>query len=148
MSRTTKLSQLYYCLGLASFLVVTVINLVRIHSNENPSSNHEDSLEWQAHTLLGPLQLNRLNYILSSKVSKREIELVISRHREDISWSDMYTKIRTIYDKPGESNYSLSHTMTEGNVVGLENIGRESYTYLFHVVKNFNHLADVTGIEY
>lgn len=58
------------------------------------------------------------------------IEFVIAKYKEDMSWTkDLAPHIVTIYDKStGE----------------LPNVGREAHTYLYHIVKNYDKLNDVT----
>jgi hypothetical protein len=84
-----------------------------------------------------------LKLILSGNLLRQDIEIVIARHDEDINWSDMYSSIRTVYDKPGKNGQHLSNS-TAGKVVRIPNLGRESYTYLYHVVNNYYSLAEVT----
>lgn len=87
-------------------------------------------------------QLNRLDAIRSGSLTRENIEIVLSRYNEDISWSDMYSSLRTVYDKSGDTG-SLA-TGTAGKVVKLPNLGRESHTYLQHIVRNYDNLATVT----
>jgi hypothetical protein len=63
-------------------------------------------------------------------------EMVIARYQEDISWSDRYKECRKIYNKGDE---------IEEQSVALPDIGREAYTYIYHVVNNYNDLADYTA---
>ena len=30
------------------------------------------------------------------------------------------------------------------NIINLDNVGRESHTYLYHVINNYNNLSDIT----
>jgi len=70
------------------------------------------------------------------KLSKKKFEIVIARYNEDISWSEVLKNNRTIYNKGGK---------LEGiNCVQLSNVGRESHTYLWHIVNNYEILADIT----
>ena len=103
-------------------------------------------LDDQQH-MLSSDQRNRLNAIKSGLLTSKDIEIVLSRHGEDISWSDMYSSIRTIYDKSDNYNGNVSGHLppsTAGKVVVLPNLGRESYTYLRHIVDNYDTLASVT----
>ena len=92
--------------------------------------------------LLDNEQLSRLNDITSGLLTRKNIEVIISRHNEDISWSDMYASIRTVYEKSDELN--VLKVGTPGNVVRLANLGRESHTYLTHIVNNYGALAELT----
>ena len=92
--------------------------------------------------MLSTEQLFRLNNITLGLLTRKNVEIVISRHNEDISWSDMYASIRTVYEKSDEPN--VLKVGTPGNVVRLANLGRESHTYLTHIVKNYAVLAELT----
>ena len=65
-------------------------------------------------------------------------ELVIARYNEDVSWTTVIDNpdiVCTIYNKGQPINLPY---------VQLPNIGRESHTYLHHIIENYNNLADVT----
>ena len=67
-------------------------------------------------------------------------EVVIARYNEDLSWLAEYLpneKI-TIYNK-GKDDLNLPSNY---KIVKLPNIGREAHTYLYHIVNNYNQLAD------
>lgn len=58
------------------------------------------------------------------------IEYVIAKYKEDIQWSKSISNANvTIYDK--------------GNGQ-LPNVGREAHTYIHHIVKNYDHLSNIT----
>jgi hypothetical protein len=65
-----------------------------------------------------------------------DIELVIARHREDLRWLKRVPRSMraTVYNK-GEDGQ-------QGEP--LPNIGREAHTYLHHIVRHYDDLADVT----
>jgi hypothetical protein len=65
-------------------------------------------------------------------------EIVIARYNEDLSWLKKLPKsIKiTIYNK-GNDNI-------EYPFIKLPNIGRESHTYLYHIINNYDKLADQT----
>lgn len=63
------------------------------------------------------------------------MDIVVARYNEDISWVDKFKKSRLfIYDKGDEIN----------DFIKLPNIGRESHTYLTHIVNNYDNLSDYT----
>ena len=66
-------------------------------------------------------------------------QIVISRYNEDISWLYSFKDISLIYNK-GYNNIDLNLF----NVVQLKNVGRESHTYLYHIVNNYENLAKNT----
>ena len=64
------------------------------------------------------------------------VELVIARYNEDLSWlNKVKNKKITIYNK-GES--------IKEKYIKLDNIGRESHTYLYHIINNYDNLSDIT----
>ena len=88
--------------------------------------------------------------------------MVIARHAEDISWSDPFAAVRTVYWKSGEelSVYpgasaagesgwrsaapeAAASAMHSDSVV-LPNVGKEQHAYLTHIVRNYDSLADRT----
>jgi Protein of unknown function (DUF3431) len=101
----------------------------------------EDLLEYQK-GMLSDTNLARHNDIKSGALDRHHIEIVLSRYNEDIGWSNVYSSIRTIYDKSNETN--VLPISTPGKLIRLPNLGRESHTYLWHIVNNYNTLADIT----
>jgi hypothetical protein len=65
-------------------------------------------------------------------------ELVIARYNEDLSWIDKLPKTIkiTIYNK---GKHDIKYPFIE-----LPNIGRESHTYLYHIINNYDSLAEQT----
>lgn len=59
---------------------------------------------------------------------------------EDLSWSDPYKHYNiVIYDKSGGGGGN-----GHANVIPLPNYGRESHTYLYHIIQNYDNLANLT----
>ena len=69
-------------------------------------------------------------------ITKDNYEIVIARYNEPIDYWQDYLPISTIYNK-GKNN--LQHT----NII-LDNVGRESHTYLYHIINNWDNLAETT----
>jgi len=72
------------------------------------------------------------------------MDLVVARYEEDISWvknipENLYNRM-IIYNKGGEAEFGLP----KSEVKTLPNFGRESHTYLHHVIENYDNLADIT----
>jgi hypothetical protein len=70
-------------------------------------------------------------------------ELVISRYQENLDWvhelpKELLTNI-TIYNKGDDFNFDFN-----SKIIKLPNYGRESHTYLYHVINNYDNLADLT----
>jgi hypothetical protein len=63
------------------------------------------------------------------------VEVVVAKYKEDTAWTQGLKHPFIIYDK---SNDPLHYS------VRLPNIGREANTFLYHIIINYNKLADVT----
>jgi hypothetical protein len=63
-------------------------------------------------------------------------ELVVARHREDLAWLESMEMPAIVYDK--------SPRFRALDAVPLENVGREADTYLQHILRRWDDLADVT----
>ena len=70
-----------------------------------------------------------------SSFSKKKYEIVIAKYNEDISWSEPYKHLTTVYNK-SDVYYPDS--------IKLSNLGRESQTYLYHIISNWDNLAEKT----
>jgi hypothetical protein len=74
-----------------------------------------------------------------------EVQLVVARYNEDLKWinDEPFNKYKNIiYNKSDNSDFSLSSKTTD--VVSLPNVGRCDHTYLYHIIKNYDNLADIT----
>ena len=71
-----------------------------------------------------------------------DFEIVISHFNEDLSWLAEFSKHCIIYSKgeplPASASSSFHQTFA------LPNIGRETHTYLTHIVNNYEHLPPLT----
>ncbi len=66
-------------------------------------------------------------------------EMVVARYNEDLSWlSDVSDDIKIIVYNKGQPD------VAQYPIITLPNIGRESHTYLHHIITNYDNLADVT----
>lgn len=108
--------------------------------------------------LLAEAPCNRHDYRLSSTPSRceakdliddidkgtvttKELEVVVARYADDVSWLDSYDAVRTVYD------HSQQAPCPDGvsNCVRLsKNVGREAHVFLFHLYHNYDKLADRT----
>ena len=68
--------------------------------------------------------------------SPPQIQVVISRYMEDLSWVDdlFYSEDIIIYNKGSPLK----------GTIPLQNRGRDFHSYFFHIVENFSTLADIT----
>jgi hypothetical protein len=66
-------------------------------------------------------------------------DLIIARYKEDLSWIKSDYDNIFIYNK-GETNFNLDK---KHETINLNNIGRESHTYLYHIIQNYENLNNV-----
>jgi len=66
-------------------------------------------------------------------------QIVISRYSEDISWinNEEYSKYDILCYNKGKNCKKCS-------IKDLPNVGRCDHTYIYHIVNNYDNLADVT----
>jgi len=70
---------------------------------------------------------------------KEDFQIVVARYNEDIKWLLPFKDITIIYNK-GDYHPLLSKFHT----IYLNNVGRESHTYLYHIINNYNNLKKIT----
>jgi hypothetical protein len=75
---------------------------------------------------------------------KHNIEIVVARYNEKLNWikNTIFEKYPTIIYNKG-SNYDFSQNKNS-KIVKLKNVGKCDHTYLYHIIHNYNNLADVT----
>ena len=82
------------------------------------------------------------------------IELIVSRYNEKLNWllEDPFLKYSaTIYNKGPEKNFFVKKKSTDYydphtsrfKFRSLPNVGRESHTFLFHIIENYDNLSDI-----
>lgn len=65
-------------------------------------------------------------------------QIVVARYDEDISYLYLFKDNIVVYNKGNDD------IPTHFNTLKLPNIGRESHTYLYHIITNYDNLADKT----
>jgi hypothetical protein len=87
-----------------------------------------------------------VNIYIESFENENNIEIVIARYNEDLEWlkDEPFNKYQYIvYNKGVNKDYFKSEKFK--NEVELENVGRETHTYLTHIINNYdNGLANFT----
>ena len=75
------------------------------------------------------------------------IEIVVARYNEDLNWTKEYPFNQfkyTIYNKGSNTDFVVP-SLYRDKIIQLPNVGRCDHTYLYHIVKNYNKLADLTN---
>ena len=76
---------------------------------------------------------------------ENKIEIIVARYNEKLEWlnEEPFNKYPVIiYNKSSNDDFIKSKMIK--NVINLDNVGRESHTYLYHVINNYDNLADFT----
>ena len=84
------------------------------------------------------------NYNYIENFNSVNIEIVVSRYNEDLKWinQEPFNKYPiTVYNKGINDNFNIK---SNHKVIKLENVGRCDHTYLYHIIHNYNNLADIT----
>jgi hypothetical protein len=72
-------------------------------------------------------------------MENRQLDIVVAHYNEDLSWLEPFASKAIVYSKgapPECPNFA--------RVITLDNIGRESHTFLYHLVHSYDDLADIT----
>lgn len=67
-----------------------------------------------------------------------ELQIVVARFNENVAYLNNFKNIVILYNK-GDDNIPVDF-----NCIKLPNIGRESHTYLYHIIQNYENLANKT----
>lgn len=73
------------------------------------------------------------------------IEIVVSRYNESLDWIkenpfNEYNMV--VYNKGPNDNFEMTSNIIK--TVPLQNVGRCDHTYLYHIVNNYDNLAEIT----
>ncbi len=68
-----------------------------------------------------------------------DTSIIISRYNENLNWLDNYKDLNLIIYNKGLNNVKNKFN----NLIEIPNVGRESHTWLFHIIQNYNNLTDV-----
>jgi hypothetical protein len=71
------------------------------------------------------------------------IDIIVSRFNEDLKWTleSPFNKFQYIvYNKGNNDNYEQKYVKKH---IKIENVGKCDHTYLFHIVSNYDNLANI-----
>jgi hypothetical protein len=77
--------------------------------------------------------------------NKSDIQLVISRYAEKLNWlnDEVFNRYpNIIYNKGSNDDYTTNANTI--STVNVENVGRCDHTYLYHIINNYDNLANIT----
>lgn len=84
----------------------------------------------------------KLNWFTSDLKTDLDINIVISRYNENLSWvnDDSFNKyFITCYNKGNNDNFKIN---SPHQVIKLDNVGKCDHTYLYHIVNNYENLSE------
>ena len=73
----------------------------------------------------------------------KRVDVIVSRYNEDLEWINEYPFNQfqyIVYNKGVNENFCKNNIK---EIINLPNIGRECHTYLYHIVENYQNLADI-----
>ena len=71
------------------------------------------------------------------------VDIIVSRYNEDLKWTlePPFNQFQYIvYNKGPNHNFEKKHVK---RIIPVPNVGRCDHTYLYHIIHNFNNLADI-----
>ena len=77
--------------------------------------------------------------------NKQGVELVVARYNENLNWLNRRPFNNydvSIYNKGPNDNFTVNNKNIR--VTKLSNLGKCDHTYLYHIIKNYDNLSDVT----
>jgi hypothetical protein len=83
------------------------------------------------------------NILVEPPISNN-IEIIIARFNEDLNWIQEYpfnVFKYIVYNKGNNENFNKTNVI---KIINLPNIGRCDHTYLYHVIENYDKLANIT----
>ena len=81
----------------------------------------------------------------SVKQKDNSIDIVISRYNEPLDWLNTESFTKYTYNPDYKTNIIIYNKGSYLNgTIPLPNVGRCDHTYLYHIINNYDNLADVT----
>ena len=74
----------------------------------------------------------------------QNIEIVIARYNENLEWQNEspFNEFKyTVYNKGINTNFTNTNV---NKIITLPNVGKCDHTFLYHIVANYNNLANIT----
>lgn len=90
------------------------------------------------------MSLSSNNNFIEKFTNNKKIDIVIARYNEDLNWlnDEPYNKFKYIvYNKGNNENFNKNNVI---KIINLPNVGRCDHTYIYHIIENYNNLADIT----
>ncbi|XP_033638033.1 uncharacterized protein LOC117298808 [Asterias rubens] len=126
----------FLCYILCTFSVGLVFGMLTVYVIDDVADDQLLSSNFS------PLRANL--FVQNGSAYRRlwQFDFVISHYKEKLDWLKPVAKYCHVYDKGHER--SLKPSFPVKHWEELPNVGRESHTYLYHIIKNYENLANVT----
>mmetsp|Transcript_13764 Transcript_13764/g.25220 ORF Transcript_13764/g.25220 Transcript_13764/m.25220 type:complete len:611 (+) Transcript_13764:125-1957(+) len=72
------------------------------------------------------------------------VQIVVTRHKEDITWLDFLPDFATVVYNKGGRDSLLPAARPNLQIVNVENTGREDDTMLRHIIDNYDNASEIT----
>lgn len=84
-----------------------------------------------------------LNTKSIEKFDTNSCEIILARYNEDVKWinEEPYNNFKVICYNKGDNNIKINNLK---KVIQLPNVGRESHSYLYHIINNYDNLANIS----
>jgi hypothetical protein len=79
-----------------------------------------------------------------SKEKNKNVEIVVARYNENLSWMNEYPFNEfeyIVYNKGDNSNFEKTNVKY---IINIHNVGMCDHTYLYHIIHNFDKLTNIT----
>ena len=139
-------STLPYAIHVEANLLLDKLNLISI-TESNTNTNNEINLSTTS-PFISDKMYNYIisrnnNFIINGGYNNDNIDIIVSRYNEDLEWMNEYpfNKFKYIvYNKGINDNFNKKYIK---KIIKIDNVGRESHTYLYHIIHNYNNLAKI-----
>lgn len=70
-------------------------------------------------------------------------EIILARYNEDVNWLNKkpYNDYKVICYNKGDNDFKIDKLK---KIIQLPNVGRESHSYLYHIIHNYENLANIS----
>jgi hypothetical protein len=77
--------------------------------------------------------------------NKTNLQIVVARYNEDLEWlkEEPFNQYPVIVYNKGP-NQDFYHAPNIQKIIPVKNVGRDAHTILYHIIENYDNLADVT----
>jgi hypothetical protein len=76
-------------------------------------------------------------------IREKSVDIIVSRYNEKLDWTTTYPFNQYKYIVYNKGPNQEFNTTNISKIISLPNVGRESHTYLHHIITNYDNLADI-----